>query len=215
MTKLRTLGLLQDAMAKEFAWRKKELHNLKLLVMSNEKTHNRNLCIRAAVTILYAHWEGFVKEIGTMYLEFVARQGMRHDEPPLHFLALAVHGRVHDAMVSNKIKQCRDLVEFFRDKSGEVSRLNWRSGIRTHANLKSAVFEEIVTVLGLDYSRFATKEKLLDEQLLQNRNSIAHGQQAMVSYDEYIDLHDEMLTIMQDFYNQVDNAAYTGGYRRT
>ncbi len=68
--------------------------------------------------------------------------------------------------------------------------------------------------LGLDYSRFATKEKLIDEKLLKNRNSIAHGQYLLVSFAEYIDLHDEVLGIMQDFYNQVENSAFSGGYRK-
>jgi hypothetical protein len=213
MTKIRTLYLLQDAMSKEFAWRKKELHNLKLLVLGNENSHSRDMCIRAAVTLLYAHWEGFIKEISTLYLEFVARQELRHDQLPKHFLALVVHGRVHDAMASNKIQQCHELVEFFRSQSSEISRINWRTSIRTQANLKSSVFKEIVTVLGLEYSRFETKENMIDEQLLQNRNCIAHGEFAMVSFDEYLDLHGEMFGIMMDFYNQVDNAAYTGAYK--
>ncbi len=73
MRKIRSLTNLADALAAEFAWRKKELHGLKTIVIANEKTHNRDLCIRAAVTLLYAHWEGSVKQAAGYYLEFVAR----------------------------------------------------------------------------------------------------------------------------------------------
>jgi len=166
------------------------------------------------VTMLYAHWEGFVKKIGTCYLEFVARKKLKHDELPSHFLASAIGGLVRNVSVSSKIQPCLDVVEFFRSLSGSPSRLNWKSGVNTKSNLKASVFQEIVTTLGLDYSRFLTKEKLIDEKLLGNRNSIAHGQHSLVDFDEYLDLHDEMLGIMQDFYNQIDNAAFTGAYRR-
>ena len=75
------------------------------------------------------------------------------------------------------------------------------------------MFRDIVLMLGLDYSRFATKAVILDERLVDNRNSIAHGKYLVVQFDEYIDLHDEILGIMSDFYNQIDNAALLGSYR--
>ena len=35
-----------------------------------------------------------------------------------------------------------------------------------------------------------------------------------VQFDEYVTLHDEILDMMQDFYNQIENSAFTGGYRK-
>jgi hypothetical protein len=65
----------------------------------------------------------------------------------------------------------------------------------------------------LDYTFFATKEKLIDEQLLANRNSIAHGQHCMVDAEEYLSLHDEILGAMQNFYDQIENAVILGSYK--
>jgi hypothetical protein len=107
-----------------------------------------------------------------------------------------------------------DLVAFFRSKAASQCKINWKTGINTKANLKSSVFQEIVASLGLDYSRFATKEKLIDEKLLKNRNSIAHGRYSLVGFEEYLELHDEMYGIMQDFYNQIENSAFLGSYRK-
>src|SRR5438105_9171667 len=87
---IRTREQLQEAMSEEFAWRKKELHSLKMLVHANETTRNRDMCIRAAVPLLYAHWEGIVKQLGSCYLEFVARQKLKHGELPANFLAMAI-----------------------------------------------------------------------------------------------------------------------------
>jgi hypothetical protein len=39
-------------------------------------------------------------------------------------------------------------------------------------------------------------------------------QHLMVGFDEYLELHDEIVILMQDFYNQVENAALLGSYKR-
>src|ERR1051325_3222069 len=118
MTSIRTLAELQDAMSEEFAWRKKELHSLKSLVISNEDTRNRNLFIRAAITLLYAHWEGFVGQIGHYYLEFVSQKRLKYEELSPHFLAMAVGRLVRNVSTSSKIQPCVDLVQFFETAMG-------------------------------------------------------------------------------------------------
>jgi hypothetical protein len=76
------------------------------------------------------------------------------------------------------------------------------------------VLREIALLLGLDYSRFETKEVLIDEKLLGNRNRIAHGEALLVDLNEYLSLHEEVHGVMQDFYNQIDNLAFTGSYQK-
>jgi hypothetical protein len=214
MNKIRTLTQLQEAMSREFAWRKKELHGVKSLVDANQWTHNRDLYVRAAVTLLYAHWEGFIKQIGGMYLEFVARSKLINNNLQDNFLALSIGKIVREAANSRKIQPCLDLVEFFRTKTGNRSEIYWKAGINTKSNLNSEVLRDVITSLGLNYASFETKEKLLDEQLLANRNRIAHGHHSLVSVDEYIDLHGEILGMMQDFYDQVENSSVTLAFRR-
>jgi hypothetical protein len=213
MSKIRSLSELQEEMAAEFAWRKKELHSLKIHVVANETTHNRDLFVRAAIPLLYAHWEGFVRNIGTFYLEFVARRKLKHSELAPSFLAIAVGDLVREAMASSTIQPCLDLITFFRSQAEDRSALKWRTGIRTRSNLSSEAFRDIVVTLGLDYSSFATKEKLIDEKLLHNRNNVAHGHYLAMECPEYLGLHDTIIGMMQDFYNQVENAAVTGAYR--
>lgn len=214
MSKIRSRTELQEAMSAEFAWRKKELHRIKLLVLANESSHNRDMCVRAAVTLLYAHWEGFIKRISECYLEFVARQRLTYDELPAGFLAMAISPLLSAATATRKTTRHIQLVEFFRNETKTRCNLNWWAGINTKSNLKSELFHEIVESLGLDYSRFATKEKLIDEKLLNHRNRIAHGQYLLVDVAEYLALHNEVFAIMQDFYNQVDNAAFAGTFKR-
>lgn len=213
MKKVRTQSQLTDAMSEDFAWRKRELLNLKSLVEKNRGSHIRDMCVRAALTLLYAHWEGFIKRIGSLYLEYVARQQLKHSELASPFLASAVSGLVRGVLNESGIRSCMEVVKFFRSDAEEKSSINFKSGINTKANLKSDVFHEIVVTLGLDYTRFQTKEQLIDERLLKNRNHIAHGKTSLVDVDDYLSLHDEVQSMMQDFYNQVENAASVNAFR--
>ena len=211
---IRTLEHLQDAMAKEFVWRRKELTRLKTMVIDRRDKPDRDLFIRAAVTLLYAHWEGAVKQFGNIYLEFVARKKLRHDELPDAFLARVIKKMVRKVAEESRIEACLEVVGFFKSQLAKHSDINWESGINTKSNLKAKVFRDIILSLGLDYVRFATKEHLIDEKLLGNRNQIAHGEHCLVDIDEYIELHDEMLGMMQELYNQIENSAFTDAYRK-
>jgi len=200
-------------MAQEFVWRKKELHALKSMVIASRGTHASQLHVRAAIPLLYAHWEGFVKQISGYYLEFVARSKIKHRNLPPHFLARVVRRIIHDAISTSKTKACIDVVRFFRESMDSTSDINFRTGIATKANLNSDVLKDIVLALGLDYSLFATKEKLIDEKLLANRNNIAHGERCLVDADEYLSTHDGMLTVMQTFYDEIENSVLLERYR--
>ena len=213
MRKIRSLTNLADALAAEIRmaqegtpWPKNHSHR-------ERENPQPRLVHCAAVTLLYAHWEGSVKQAAGYYLEFVARQRLRHEQLSRHFLAMAIRRLIHNAATTTKIQPCLEVVEFFRSRLTGRSKIRAKYGVDTKSNLKSAVFREIVTCLGLDYTRFATKEKLIDEKLLANRNQIAHGQYLLVTHDDYLDLHDEVLGIMQELQDQIENAAFAGSYR--
>ncbi len=50
--------------------------------------------------------------------------------------------------------------------------------------------------------------------LLGNRNQIAHVQYDLVGFQEYQDLHTEILWLMQDFHDQIERAAFSRAYLR-
>lgn len=69
-------------------------------------------------------------------------------------------------------------------------------------------------MLGLDYSPYATKEKIIDERLLGLRNNIAHGKYLTIDLRDYLELHSEVITMLNTFRNQIDNSANTQSYLR-
>ena len=77
--RIHTLEQLIDFVDADLAWRKKELSCFKKTVDKAELRHEKAL-LRGAIAILYAHWEGFIKNTAEAYLSFVADQGLRYSE---------------------------------------------------------------------------------------------------------------------------------------
>ncbi|HLL46463.1 MAG TPA: MAE_28990/MAE_18760 family HEPN-like nuclease [Longimicrobiaceae bacterium] len=205
---IRTTEQLSDALSEEIVWRKKELTALRLMVESKALSPDRRTTLlRGAVALLYAHWEGFVKAAGRAYLEFVHYQRLPYRKLARNFVALGARGILAKASETSKVRAHIDVVDFFLGSLDDRCVLPYREGINTQSNLSSRVLRDIVDTLGLDYSDFETKEKLLDELLLKQRNTIAHGEYLTTTLDAYIELYEQILIMMESFRTQVDNAA--------
>ncbi len=215
MTKIYTAEHLEDALSNAIAWRKKELATLKSLVRSGSHSRSKlNCLIRSGIAILYAHWEGFIKEAGTAYLEFVSRQRLTYQELTPNFIAFAMKKQLNEARQTNKAIIYNQVVEFFLSGLIQRSQIAYDdSAINIESNLSSAVLRNIVHMLGLDYSAFESKEKLIDEKLLKRRNHIAHGKYLTVDETEFAEIYDQIIVLMDIFRNQISNSAVLEKYK--
>jgi hypothetical protein len=212
---LRTVEQLVDAVSSEISWRRKELTDLKCLLEAAASNRTRQSTLtRAALALLYAHWEGYVKSVAEMYLEFVCMQRCRNLELSDSLLAVTLRSMLASSEGSHKIKSHVDIVQFFRTQMETRSRLPYKSVIRTEFNLSSTVFFEILRTLGFTASECESKSHMLDHQLLAKRNHVAHGNNLPIDIDEYFHLHDEILALMNLLRNYIENAAETGAYLR-
>jgi hypothetical protein len=216
MTKIHTVEQLDDALSEAIVWRKKELASLRALVQSRRLSHSKlNCLIRSGIAILYAHWEGFIKEAGTSYLEFVSTQRLKYKELAPNFIALAMKKQLDQAKQTTQATVYVEVVEFLLSDLSQRSHISCDSkSIETHSNLSSKVLENIMCTLGLDYSIFRTKEKLIDQKLLKKRNNIAHGKYLTVDESEFIEIYEEVINMMELFRNQIINSAFMGKYKR-
>jgi MAE_28990/MAE_18760-like HEPN len=212
---VRTIEDLSDFLADDLAWRKKELAALRALVENNAlKESRRNALLRCGVTMLYAHWEGFIKASGSAYLQFVSMQRLLYRELSPNFVAVGIRQLLHSASTSKKSRDHNALVNFFLTRMSERSSISYKTVVDTESNLSSTIFRDVVEKLGLDYTPYEAKGKLIDEKLLNSRNTIAHGTYLQTDLSGYIVLQDEVLGIMEEFRNQIENSAITKSYRR-
>jgi MAE_28990/MAE_18760-like HEPN len=212
---IRTVENLYDHLSDEIAWRRKELTDVKALIETKSfTTSKRDALIRAGVALLYAHWEGFIKAAATAYLEFVSMQRMRYDELSPNFIAISVKGKLNEAAGANKASVHTKVVEFFLNNLSDRCTIPFKTVVNTKANLSSTVLQNILAMLGLDYTFYETKEKLIDEKLLASRNTIAHGSYLLITIEDYIELHEQITEMMNHFRNDIDNSATLNRFKR-
>jgi len=209
----RTLSLLQDYLDGEFSWRLKEIADLKIAVRQSELLRQKTV-IRAAIPLLYAHWEGFVKKASSGYLEFVDYQGHKYQELMSCFIVIGLKKSLNEVSDSKRSHTSISAVEFILDELSKNTNLKLDSAINTKSNLGSVVFENISLAIGLDPTPYKTKYKLIDESLLKRRNNIAHGEYLDVNSDEYRDLADEVIGLIRGFKTDIENAATMEKYKR-
>src|SRR5215211_1756391 len=203
---IRTAENLYDCISEDFAWRKKELADIRGWIMTKPLTLARqDTFIRAGVALLYAHWEGFIKSCAQNYVEFVAMQRLTYQELSPNFVGLALKTKIDEMRRTSDAEFHTDVVQFFISNMSDRSVLPYRGAVNTKSNLSSSVFYNIICMLGLDYSLYETKEKLLDDRLVAPRNHIAHGQYLAIDEKEYIELQNHVLQMMETFRNQITN----------
>jgi hypothetical protein len=211
--RIRTLDELVEVLEGDLAWRKRELTNVKFMLPSRRAY--RSLLLRAAICLLYAHWEGFVKTAATSYVSFVANRGLRYRDLTPNFVALGLHGEIREAGQSNHPTVHTELVVRLTSDLSDRARINWRESVNTHSNLNSETLGRILALLGLEERDYLSKGPLLDQKLLNNRNRIAHGEKADIEPDDYDVLHTEIIQLLDSFNTDVQNAAATDQFRRS
>ena len=209
--KIHTLAELNEFLDGEFAWRRKELTGV-LSDIRQADASTKPARLRGGIALLYAHWEGFVKQAGEAYLVFVATKRLRLDELNPSFLALALRAKLGEFSQSSQATKHTTFVNYFRSSLSDRARIPTKGIVATKANLNSKVLQEIIISLGLDYSAFELKEKLLDGELLYLRNNIAHGKGLFPSEKEFEDMYSEITGLIRELKTQIENAASRGSY---
>ena len=210
--RIRSLTQLTEYLEEELAWRKRELTTLRFMLRALRE-HERHLLLRAALCVLYAHWEGFIRAAATGYLSYVATRGLRFCDLTPNFVALGLRSEISQAGQSNRPSVHTALTTRLMLGLSEPASIDWESSVETRSNLGSENLNEILCLLGLDNESYRSKQPLLDKKLLEKRNLIAHGRQTEIELDDYFGLHDEIVQLVEKFRTDVENAAALENYR--
>jgi hypothetical protein len=213
MSKLRTVNDLQDLLDMEFAWRLKEIADMKRAVRGSTGLSQDTL-IRAGIPLFYAHWEGFVKATAEAYIRFVSLQRLRYSELTSAFVVFGVKRHLQSLAESRKAKVNIAAADFFATKFSERAQLSFASAIDTEANLSSGVFENIVLSVGISPTAYEARYNFIDTRLLDRRNRIAHGEYLDLDATSFRDLADGVIALLRDFKTDVETAASSGSYKR-
>ncbi len=211
--RIQTLDQLVEALDNDLRWRKRELTTVNYM-LTKSRAHEKGPLLRAAICILYAHWEGFVKTAATDYVSFVAIRNLRYCDLTPNFIALGLRKEIREAGRSDNPIVHTELVARLTSDLSERPQIDWQNSINIRSNLNTKNLREILALLGLDERGYLSKGQLLDKRLLENRNRVAHGERVEIDPDDYAVMHSEIIQLADRFSTDVQNAAATGQYRR-
>lgn len=211
---LATPSDLGDFLDANLSRRRKDLSSLVLEWRSKQKgTAAEKQYRRLVVVMLYAHWEGFIKDASHAYLKHVTAQRLKVGDVCLALRAVAVRGHVIANGSAKKSSVHARLLAALVAQEAEVFDRYPIACIDTESNLSSKVFREIVDTLGL---RFLVAYELLanrlDSNLVNERNGIAHGRLSDPDFAETNCLVDEIWKKMNSFKRQIEDSAQKGAY---
>lgn len=206
---------VEDVISKSLAWRRIELHALKSAIAEAERKYPDAPLTRAlgrsGVALLYAHWEGFVKDACQAYINYVAKKRLRLADLNDGLLRTALIDIARRA-VSKDERGLATLVDAVRNPATRVT-LPKRNMVNTRSNLRFEVLIEIFQSLGFPTVGFEMKGPLINSTLCDGRNSIAHGRDQYPSPGSFADLHGEVLGMMLEVQSIIRECIRTNRYK--
>ena len=180
--------------------RRLELTRVRRVALAYVRTPLEAPVVRMAIPIIYAEWEGYVKEVCQLYLEHVEASVGSCSE-----LAAAMLGYLWTPV----LRPLRGGLNLDRKKAvaetalhaltGPVGFSDTEKGIDTKSNLNFAVLETIAGSLCLDITPLLHWKTHLNA-LVYLRNNIAHGARPQVlKYPDFDQRASETLALMEGF----------------
>lgn len=169
------LDRLRDQLDRDLSWRLRELTPLNATLANSDFSDQERMLILMGYMIVYAHWEGFVRNASQRYVEFVLTQVTSYQAVTLNFIALAYEHQFAQASFPTSFEKQLALIRdiLFTTSRPDIQGLDKRLSARS--NLNEYCLRLICTKLGVNPHELLRDEKLIIEQLLAPRNRIAHG----------------------------------------
>lgn len=202
---------LVDGIDKELSWRKKELKVFKDSIPT-EFSPKQTALLRCAIPIIYAHWEGFVKHSCELYLEYVSNRNEVLKDLKPQFIAIALRNYIQ-AQEINKISERTKAVEYIINNLDLSTSLPTQNVIKTKSNLKFVVFEDICHMLCINIDEFTKKKSMIDE-LVNSRNTIAHGNYLKINYKMFCDFYEDIIKLLEILRTEIENATALDRHKR-
>lgn len=212
--KPRTVSALIDCLDHERAWRLKEISYSATSVKRSSGSISERALIRASIPLVYAHWEGFIKNSARTYLEFVEFQRHKYSDLRPCFAVLGFKSKLNTLSDSKKAKLNIESYEYLINNIDDTAKLQIDTAINTESNLKSHVFENIATSIGIETKRYEPNYNFIDESLLKRRNTIAHGDYLDVDAVSFEEIKTRVVMLMDWFKTDLENAAVGKTYIR-
>lgn len=165
------------------------------------------MSIRAGVLLLYAHWEGWIKNISRLYIRYVNGMRLSYRDLSAPFLGNALKTHIHSLESGYRAARHNEFALLVQTKLDSRASLD-ETLIDAQSNLSSKVLADIVARLGIFESGDLTSRfHLIDESLVARRNTIAHGEYLDITLSEFKELQTQVVQLLDAFTDEISNSA--------
>lgn len=209
MIEIRTKLHLEERITEIKSWRIKELFSLKYMMQTSSGL-NQDIMVRSGVVILYAHWEGFIKESIFSFFNYLNNIGLQYSELRKNFVTLGVLDEFKDHENFRDYNSLCSIGDFLSHTHLDKKfKLDFKKHISTQSNLNSNVLIDLLKKCGLNDEKYKIHFQYIDGQLLKYRNMIAHGERTHglqmrrdlkpLNVEWFIELYEKITDIMDSF----------------
>lgn len=191
-----------DALTRDLNWRETEIASMRLLLLSGSVSPSQHTALlRAAWAMLYAHYEGFCKNALAAFFDAAAGTGVLNADLPKHTKTLALGATFRRLRNLSDAEFLGELEAFFPtylEKTPEFP------GVDTQSNLWPDVLIELLESADLSPGK-VQEHKVKLSTLVARRNSIAHGDNSIISeFAYYKSYEDAVYDVIYDLAYQVE-----------
>lgn len=152
--------------------RREEISLVQRVVANEDGTVLEQTAAIMALPVLYAHWEGFIKEVVSEYIEFVEKQDLQPSQAHPTIFSFAMRKRLKALISSGSIERMTDFASWVISTSTDPVRFEDKS-IVTGGNLSYKNLKDLCDNLRIDVAKLEADKRKIDA-LVNRRNDIAH-----------------------------------------
>ena len=210
-----SIASLFETIADNLDKRRLEFTKVRRILMNYVSTPLESAAVRMSIPMIYALWEGYVREVCQLYLEHIETHVSRAADLQPAILGYMWTPALRPLTGGLNFSRKTSIAELvLTSASTPVSFRSTEKEIGTKSNLKHSVLEDIAAHLCLDISPLAGWKSHLNA-LVDLRNNIAHGSRPTgLSYLDFDTYAHDTLMLMEGFEEVLLAAVRSSSYER-
>lgn len=199
-----------DELTNDLDWRESELGSLKLLLKRKDLTKTqKEVLLRAAWAMLYAHYEGFSKYCLTVFFDEAAKRLQDCKDLPDRTKAFALGKHLKKVKNLPALEMLNEMEAFSHYLQATKPEF---PDVDTKSNLWPTVMQDLLSDADLVIEAVSSHATKLTT-LVSRRNDIAHGQKNLINeVDYYLTYEDAVYDVMYHLAYSIDERLQQAPY---